>query len=250
MFVVSLVGQKGGTGKTTICLGLACAAAAAGHTVAAIDLDPQATASKWKDRRAEDNPAVVSAQASRLNPALDVARAANADFVFIDSAGRSDDSALAAARAADLILVPTRTSIVEIETLPAVTDLLRIAGGINRAFIVLNGLHPSAGAAGIEDARQMMRALYGLASYSRHLCQRSAYSDAMLTGTTPQERDPDGKAGQELGQLFEFVIEQAKLRTGDQVMLPTSDLAKLPTGDPAKLRTADQEKLETTELTN
>jgi hypothetical protein len=72
----------------------------------------------------------------------------------------------------------------------------------------------------------------------------------MLTGTTPQERDPDGKAGQELGQLFEFVIEQAKLRTGDQWMLPTSDLAKLPTGDPAKLRTADQEKLETTELTN
>jgi len=250
MFVVSLVGQKGGTGKTTICLGLACAAVAAGHTVAVIDLDPQATASKWQDRRADDNPAVVSAQASRLKPALDVARTNAADFVIIDSAGRSDDSALAAARAADLILVPTRTSIVEIETLPAVTDLLRIAGGTERAFIVLNGLHPSAGAAGIEDARQMMRSLYGLASYSRHLCQRSAYSDAMLTGTTPQERDPDGKAGQELGQLFEFVIEQAKLRTGDQVMLPTGDPAKLHAGDQAKLGTADQEKLETTELMN
>jgi chromosome partitioning protein len=224
MFVTACVGQKGGTGKTTICLGLACAAVAAGRTVAVIDLDPQATASKWHDRRTDDRPAVVSAQASRLKPALDVARANAVDFVIIDSAGRSDDSALAAARAADLILVPTRTSIVEIETLPAVADLLRIAGKIDHAFIVLNGLHPSAGAAGIEEARRMLQSFYGLASYPRHLCQRSAYSDAMLTGTTPQERDPEGRAGQELGQLFEFVIEQANLRSGEQAMLRTPEL--------------------------
>jgi hypothetical protein len=72
----------------------------------------------------------------------------------------------------------------------------------------------------------------------------------MLTGTTPQERDPEGKAGQELGHLFEFVIEQAKLRIGDQVMLPTSDPAKLHAGDQAKLGTAEQEKSETAELVN
>jgi chromosome partitioning protein len=239
MFVVSVLGTKGGTAKTTVCVGLACAAVVAGHTVAIIDLDPQASASKWKDRRAEESPAVVSAQASRLKPALDVARASNVDFVFVDSAGRSDDSALAAARAADLILIPTRTSIVEIETLPAVTDLLRIANGAGHAFIVLNGVHPSAGAASVEEARQMVRALYGLASYPRHLCQRTAYSDAMLTGTTPQERDPDGKAGQELGQLFEFVTDQAKLRSGDHGMLPASDQVMLAADDQATLGTAE-----------
>ena len=145
MFTIALVGQKGGTGKTTVALGLAVAAAQAGHTVAVIDLDPQATASKWKDRRTEDNPAVVSAQASRLKPALEAARGAGVEFAIIDSAGRSDDSAMAAARAADLILVPTRTSIVELETLPQVSDLLRIAGNIGRSFVVLNALHPSSG---------------------------------------------------------------------------------------------------------
>jgi chromosome partitioning protein len=225
MFVISLVGQKGGTGKTTVALGLAVAAAQAGHTVAVIDLDPQATASKWKDRRADENPAVVSAQASRLKPALEVARSSGAEYVIIDSAGRSDDSALAAARAADLILVPTRTSILELETLPAVTDLLRIVGGMARSFVVLNGLHPSAGSAGIEEARQMIANVYGLSHCPAHLCQRSAYTEAMIFGATPQERDPDGKAGHELRRLFQFVSEQSTSRTVEQSTSRTVELA-------------------------
>ena len=213
MFTIALVGQKGGTGKTTISVGLAVAAAQAGHTVAVIDLDPQATASKWKDRRTEDNPAVVSAQASRLKPALDAARGAGVEFAIIDSAGRSDDSAMAAARAADLVLVPTRTSIVELETLPQVTDLLRIADSVRRSFVVLNALHPSAGAAGIEEARQVLDRLYGFRTCPVHLCQRSAYSEAMVTGLTPQERDPEGKAGQELSRLFQFACAQLNMLT-------------------------------------
>jgi hypothetical protein len=29
----------------------------------------------------------------------------------------------------------------------------------------------------------------------------------MLTGSTPQERDPDGRAGSELGALFQFISD-------------------------------------------
>ena len=44
--VVALLNQKGGVGKTTVTLGLASAAAAAGHDVLIVDLDPQAS-STW-----------------------------------------------------------------------------------------------------------------------------------------------------------------------------------------------------------
>jgi cellulose biosynthesis protein BcsQ len=44
--VVALLNQKGGVGKTTVTLGLASAAAAAGHHVLVVDLDPQAS-STW-----------------------------------------------------------------------------------------------------------------------------------------------------------------------------------------------------------
>lgn len=206
MFTISLLGQKGGTGKTTAVVGLGVAAARAGHVVAIIDLDPQATAANWKDRRSEENPAVVSAQASRLRQTLETARTGGVEYAFIDTAGRNDDSALNAARASDLVLIPTRPNIVEVETLPQVNDLLRVAGS-PPTFVLLNGVHPNAGRGGIDEVHQALRELYGLVVCPVHLCQRSAYAEAMTTGAAPQELDAEGKAAGELDRLFKFVSD-------------------------------------------
>ena len=108
MKTVAILSQKGGTGKTTLAVHLAVAAERRDVPVAVLDLDPQASAADWKDSRPGDAPSVTSIQASRLRKALDVAGSAGAALVIIDSAPHSADAAIAAAEAADLILIPCR----------------------------------------------------------------------------------------------------------------------------------------------
>ncbi|NCR19528.1 MAG: AAA family ATPase [Microcystis aeruginosa LL13-03] len=208
MFTISVIGQKGGTGKTTVAVGLAVAIARTGKTVAVIDLDPQASASNWKDRREDENPTVVSAQASRLRPTLETAKATGVDFVIVDTAGRNDDSALIAARAADLVLIPTRSTIIELEVLPAARDLVMMAGN-PPAYVVLNGIHPQASKQA-EEVRVTVQDLYGLEVCPVHLCQRNAYAEALISGKTAQEIDPEGKAAAELDSLYHFISELVK----------------------------------------
>ena len=91
MKVLAIIGQKGGNGKTTTALGVAVAASRAGRAVAVIDLDPQATATNWSDRRGDEAPAVVSCQVSRFAQVLDAAEKQGAQLAILDTPGKSTD---------------------------------------------------------------------------------------------------------------------------------------------------------------
>jgi len=104
MKVTSLICQKGGTSKTTTAINLAVEATNCGLEVALIDLDPQVSACDWKDIRGEKPPVVATTPVPHLERALKAAAEGGADLAIIDTAGRTNDAALAAARVADLVL--------------------------------------------------------------------------------------------------------------------------------------------------
>ena len=58
MKTIVLATQKGGSGKTTLAIGLALAAIQAGHTVRLIETDSQGTLSNWQSRRPYAEPIV------------------------------------------------------------------------------------------------------------------------------------------------------------------------------------------------
>lgn len=97
MKVLAILSQKGGVGKTTLATCLAVAAEQAGKETAIIDLDPQATASFWKDVRQLDTPAVASIQPVRLAAMLKACADAGTDLVVIDGAAVARDVAYEAA---------------------------------------------------------------------------------------------------------------------------------------------------------
>lgn len=199
MLVVALVAQKGGSGKTTLSVGLACAAAAAGHSVAIVDLDPQATAASWGDRRSADSPVVLSVQPPRLPRILEAAAAQGVDLAVVDSAPRADQSALAAVKASDLVLVPCRPAVYDLETVSTTVDLVRAARPDVALRCVLNAV-PSRGLRALQ-ARELLAEL-GVPVCAAGLGHRVVVDHAAVAGLVPAEYEPRGKSAAEMDALY------------------------------------------------
>jgi hypothetical protein len=86
MKTLSLIAQKGGTGKTTLGIHLAVQAMADGLNVLLVDVDPQASASTWWQRRASEAPALVRGDGGEIPMILDQARERGFELVVIDTA--------------------------------------------------------------------------------------------------------------------------------------------------------------------
>jgi chromosome partitioning protein len=201
MKTIALVTEKGGTGKSTLAVHLAVCAARQGKAVAVIDLDPQGSARHWAERRAGNDIPVIAAKAQELPSLLASAREQGADIVILDTAGRQDITTAHVVEAADLVLVPCRASIYDLEASRHTAELIRDAGG-KRAAFVLNAV-PSRGARA-QEARDALETMLPVSPVEMH--HLVAYSDALNDGQSVEELEPVGKAAQEIRALYEWII--------------------------------------------
>ena len=212
MQTFSMVAQKGGTGKTTLLLNLAVAAQEDGRKALIIDVDSQASACKWADRRGKahpdksEYPLVMDAQPERLANAIAKARSMGFDFVLIDTPAKSGDAGLAAARVADAVLVPCRPQLLDIETIRSTKDILRIAEN-PIAAVILNAV-PPVGFKRREEAAGAI-AKYGIQVLEQTISVRAVFGDATAFGLSVLEYEPDGVAAQEIRFLYNQIIQLA-----------------------------------------
>jgi chromosome partitioning protein len=205
MKIIALVCQKGGVGKTTIALHLATAFTQHDYGVIVLDLDPQASASEWKDYRTAEFPAVQSIQPVRLKRVLAEARDIGADIVILDTAPHSESAAMEAAKQADLVLVPTQPSILDLRALDKTANLLKMAR-VGNVFTVLNNVPAQAGDA--DSAAEAIPAEFGLTVAPVRLGTRLIYKRSLISGQTAQETEPNGKAAEEVKRLYEWTCHQ------------------------------------------
>ncbi len=192
---IAFAAMKGGVGKTTLAVHLAVSALRAGERVAIIDTDPQASAAAWARIRGGSSPDVVPVPAQRLTEAL---AAAEEDYsvVIVDSAPRASAEAATICAAVDLVLVPTRPSAVDLETLEQSVRIVQAAGC--SGLVILNAC--PARAPEIAEARGYAASL-GLPVATVAIGERRPFSRAFAEGAGIAERER-GPAAEEVAALW------------------------------------------------
>ncbi len=208
MKVIAFLTQKGGTGKTTLAASVGVAAQEAGERVFLIDLDPQGSLASWGDRRQAEAPAVDKIGPDRLSAALVGLAKAGYTLAVVDTQGVDTAATAAAMRMADLSLIPARPSALDIEAArPTMGSLARL----NREYAFVLNQCPAGRSARPQDASRALALLGVLAQ--PFIGQRADHQDAIALGCGVTEHDPQGKAADEIRQLWRWIKSKIERET-------------------------------------
>lgn len=214
MKTIAIIAQKGGAGKTTVAVNLAVAAEAAGIKTALFDLDAQESATVWSDRREAKSPHVEFLTERRLPDAIKAAQHEGFALCIIDTPPAAGPQALTAAEAADLVLIPCRPSLVDLDAIRRTAQLVKSARV--PAFVIFNAA-PHGATTLLDDARAIVADTTGLSIAPATLRERSAFRAAWPLGKAVLETEPRSKAAMEISQLQDWVFAQLQVCTPDNV---------------------------------
>ncbi len=184
--IILIGGEKGGTGKSTICTNLAAWLVNEKRDVMLLDADPQTTSSKWVERRNE-LPLPIVHCTEKTGDIFKTARdlGERYEVVLIDAGGRDSRELRTGMVAADIMFVPIRASQADLETLPHVNDVVGLARGMNpdlKAFAILSMAPSNPFINEVREAQELLQEFTELSLSPSIIRDRKIYRDAMLEG--------------------------------------------------------------------
>jgi len=209
MTTIAIISQKGGAGKTTLALHLAAAAHDSGRVALVVDTDPQATASQWAAWREETPPEVIDSPPPRLAAKVAQAKAQGAQFIVIDTPPHADSAARAAVEIADLVLIPCRPSAFDLSAIQTTAKLVQLLR--KPAFVVFTAGSPNAPRV-YQEAGELVEG-FGTPACPIQIPDRAAFRHASAEGRTVMEFEPNGKAANDVRQLYEWTCRQVGIST-------------------------------------
>jgi chromosome partitioning protein len=204
MKVISLVTQKGGSGKSTLCVSLAVAAQEAGRTICILEMDKQATVTQWAQARAGKPPEVAQITADKLEAVIVRLKSAEYDYVFVDTPGIDSPGTHSAIRISDLCLIPCRPSPADLR---GVAPTLAAIHRLERDFaFILNQTPPKSYR--VRDTAEGLKVLGMLAEVN--IVMRNDHQDAIGSGQGVTEFNPEGAAADEMRRLWTWIDNRTK----------------------------------------
>lgn len=202
MFVISVINQKGGCGKTTISTNLAATLASMGHRVVLVDSDPQGSARDWAAAGEVSLVPVVGID----RPVLDrEVRSLGFDIVIIDGAPSISDLAVSAIKSADLVLIPVQPSPYDAWAVSDLVDLVKARqeitnGKLKAAFVISRAIDGTILDREIGDTLND----YGLPTLAQKVHNLEAYKLTAMRGQAVTVANTPAK--REIGRLAEEIL--------------------------------------------
>ncbi len=212
--VVAVGNLKGGVGKSTLAVNLACALHAAGHRVLVLDADKQATTTEW----AAGGALPVRVEAAPLDTDAErevrawVGRVvgADADVVVVDLPPHLSSTSQAGLAVADVLVVPCGASAADVRATAKTLALVREArarrpGGLPRVLLVPSRVDRRSGA-----GRTIVGALGTFGeTVGPVVGQRQPFADALGAGEWIGSYAPGSPGHEEVAAVAARVMEMA-----------------------------------------
>ncbi len=209
--IIACLGMKGGSGKTTLAINLACGLAAnPKNRVLLLDSDEQASAIRWNEERPENRPKVEMIHMPEADQLKNQFTELSEQFswIVIDGSPRMDHLSTVTMGITDLVFIPVQPSPLDIWATEQLIDRIQMVLKIRpnfRAAFVLNRYNPTTLIA--QSAAEALKTL-ALPVLNATMGQRVAYGEAITQGLSVLEYS-DTRAAAEMTSIMD-ALEQMK----------------------------------------
>jgi len=200
--IITIAGQKGGAGKSTIAAHLSVALSQAGNKILLVDIDPQASLKSWYQIREEKfgkgytGVQFLESSGWRVSSTISSYQG-KVDYIIIDSPPHTELETKNAVRLADLVIIPMQ---------PSPTDLWATSATVAFAEtekkdyrIILNRYNPNS-----KTAKEIIEQINNKLACS--LGNRVAFSTCFMHGKCVTETDPMSQAAVEIRNFTDEII--------------------------------------------
>ncbi len=206
MKVVSILNQKGGSGKTTLATSLARFLRLKDLKVLLIDSDPQGSARDWHAASGGTLLNVIGLDRPTLDK--DISSIEHSfDWVVIDGAPQLANMSVAAIKCSDIVLIPVQPSPYDIWASQDLVDIIKerqkITNGTPKAgFIISRQINNTILGREVRDALNG----YSIPVFKNGTFQRVAYAKTAAVGLTVLDGDENSEASKEIKLIGEELL--------------------------------------------
>lgn len=222
--VISIVNEKGGSGKTTLAVNLSARLAEDGDNVLLIDADPQKSTEVFSDMRSQSGLKPLFSNVSRTGVSLgDEIERMNKSFdsIIVDTGGRDSKEMRKAMLKSNLVIIPTIPSQYDVPVLESMLEIYDESRQVNEkllAFVLVNRASPNPFLhKDLENLKEFVteikinKGLDNVVLLENSLFERQAYRKAVVEGKSIKEFCVENdKALQDFENFYQEILQLAK----------------------------------------